>query len=63
MDELAERMGIDPIELRRVNEPAEDPEKKVPFSSRKLIDALDDGAGGSVGASVASPASAARANG
>ena len=30
MDELAERLGMDPIELRRRNEPAEDPEKHVP---------------------------------
>ncbi len=44
MDELADRMGMDPIELRRVNEPTQDPEKEVPFSSRKLIEALDDGA-------------------
>ncbi len=44
MDELAERLGIDPIELRRRNEPSEDPEKGVPFSSRRLIDALEQGA-------------------
>ena len=44
MDELAEKLGMDPIELRRVNEPSEDPEKGVPFSSRRLLDALDDGA-------------------
>ncbi len=44
MDELAEGMGMDPIELRRINEPGQDPEKEVPFSSRKLIEALDVGA-------------------
>ena len=44
MDELAERLAIDPIELRRRNEPAEDPEKHVPYSSRHLIDCLDEGA-------------------
>ncbi len=44
MDELAEAIGIDPIELRRRNEPYQDPEKDVPFSSRRLIDCLEDGA-------------------
>ena len=43
-DELAEKIGIDPIELRRRNEPPQDPEKHVPFSSRHLIEALDTGA-------------------
>ena len=31
MDELAVACGIDPIELRIRNEPAEDPEKGIPF--------------------------------
>ncbi|MDT7951842.1 MAG: xanthine dehydrogenase family protein molybdopterin-binding subunit [Acetobacteraceae bacterium] len=44
MDELAEKLDIDPIELRRLNDPEQDPEKKVPFSSRKLVEALDVGA-------------------
>ncbi|RYY11700.1 MAG: xanthine dehydrogenase family protein molybdopterin-binding subunit, partial [Alphaproteobacteria bacterium] len=44
MDELADQMGMDPIELRRVNEPEMDPEKGVPFSSRRLMDAMDIGA-------------------
>jgi xanthine dehydrogenase YagR molybdenum-binding subunit len=44
MDELAEKMGIDPIELRRRNEPEQDPEKKIPYSSRALIPCLERGA-------------------
>ncbi|MBW6524727.1 xanthine dehydrogenase family protein molybdopterin-binding subunit [Sphingomonas sp. RHCKR47] len=44
MDELAEQLGIDPIELRRRNEPAQEPEKGIPFSSRNLIPALEKGA-------------------
>ena len=44
MDELAEKLDMDPIELRRVNEPAVDPEDGVPFSSRKLLESLDIGA-------------------
>ena len=44
MDELAEKMGIDPIELRRRNEPEQDPQKKVPYSSRALIPCLERGA-------------------
>ena len=37
MDELACGLEIDPIELRIRNEPAEDPEKHIPFSSRHLV--------------------------
>lgn len=44
MDELAERLAIDPIELRIRNEPEEDPEKKVPYSTRRLIDCMKEGA-------------------
>ncbi len=44
MDELAEKLNIDPIELRIRNEPAEDPEKHIPFSSRHLIACLKTGA-------------------
>lgn len=44
IDELAEKLGLDPIELRKRNEPAEDPEKHVPYSSRNLIPCLQDGA-------------------
>ncbi|SFP69320.1 xanthine dehydrogenase family protein molybdopterin-binding subunit [Sphingomonas rubra] len=44
MDELAEKLGMDPIELRRINDPAVDPEKDVPFSSRALTQSLDKGA-------------------
>ncbi len=44
MDELAEQLGIDPIELRVRNEPAEDPEKKVPFTVRQLVPCMREGA-------------------
>ncbi|MGC5779083.1 molybdopterin cofactor-binding domain-containing protein [Methylobacterium sp. NFXW15] len=44
MDELAERLNIDPVELRIRNEPQEDPEKKVPFSTRRLVDCMKEGA-------------------
>ncbi|TPG10931.1 xanthine dehydrogenase family protein molybdopterin-binding subunit [Sphingomonas oligophenolica] len=44
VDELAMALDIDPIELRRINEPARDPEKDVDFSSRALMPALDTGA-------------------
>ena len=44
MDELAEKIGIDPIELRRINDPVNDPEKGIPFSSRSLTESLDKGA-------------------
>jgi xanthine dehydrogenase YagR molybdenum-binding subunit len=44
MDELAEKLNIDPIELRVRNEPTEDPEKYIPYSSRHLIGCLQEGA-------------------
>ncbi len=44
MDELATRLNIDPIELRIKNEPKEDPEKNVPFSTRALVPCLQEGA-------------------
>src|SRR6202045_3896656 len=44
MDELAEKLNLDPIELRLRNEPSEDPEKHIPYSSRHLIPCLQEGA-------------------
>ena len=44
MDELAEKLGLDPIELRVRNEPTQDLDKKVPFSSRNLVACMKDGA-------------------
>jgi xanthine dehydrogenase YagR molybdenum-binding subunit len=44
MDELAIACGMDPIELRIANEPGEDPEKGIPFSSRNLVACLREGA-------------------
>ena len=44
MDELAEQLKVNPIELRVRNEPAEDPEKKVPFSTRQLVPCMREGA-------------------
>jgi xanthine dehydrogenase YagR molybdenum-binding subunit len=44
MDELATRLGIDPIELRRRNEPAYDPTSSKPFSTRRMLDCYDEGA-------------------
>jgi xanthine dehydrogenase YagR molybdenum-binding subunit len=44
MDELAEQLGIDPIELRIRNEPSEDPEKHIPYSTRNLIPCMREGA-------------------
>ncbi|MDP3854291.1 xanthine dehydrogenase family protein molybdopterin-binding subunit [Phenylobacterium sp.] len=44
MDELAEKLGMDPIELRIRNEPDVDPETGKPFSIRQLVQCLTDGA-------------------
>ncbi len=44
MDEMADKLGLDPVEFRKLNEPDRDPEKNIPYSSRRLIDCLDEGA-------------------
>lgn len=44
MDELAEKLDMDPIELRKRNIPDRHPERDVPFSSRRYVEAMDEGA-------------------
>ncbi|GHC71894.1 xanthine dehydrogenase family protein molybdopterin-binding subunit [Limoniibacter endophyticus] len=44
MDELAEAVGIDPVELRLRNIPEAEPVTERPFSSHKLAEALREGA-------------------
>ena len=46
MDELAEKLGMDPVRLRILNDVQFDPEKgpSRPFSSRKLVECLEVGA-------------------
>jgi xanthine dehydrogenase YagR molybdenum-binding subunit len=44
MDELALKLGIDPMQLRLINEPAIDEGLKIPFSSRHLTECLSMGA-------------------
>ncbi|MFF9815611.1 xanthine dehydrogenase family protein molybdopterin-binding subunit [Streptomyces sp. NPDC014006] len=43
-DELAEQLGLDPIELRIRNEPEAGPVSGLPFASRHLIDCFREGA-------------------
>ncbi|MGY0488200.1 xanthine dehydrogenase family protein molybdopterin-binding subunit [Streptomyces sp. WG-D5] len=44
MDELADEIGVDPIELRRRNEPNEDESSGLPFSTRRLRECYTVGA-------------------
>ncbi len=44
MDELASQLGLDPIELRRRNEPERDPVSGQAFSSRHMMRCFDEGA-------------------
>lgn len=44
MDELAMALDMDPIELRFKNEPEDDPESHLPFSSRSLVECYREGA-------------------
>jgi xanthine dehydrogenase YagR molybdenum-binding subunit len=44
MDELAHALGMDPVQLRIVNDATEDPEKHVPYSTRQMVECLQEGA-------------------
>ena len=44
MDDLAHRLGMDPIELRLRNEPDHDQTDGLPFSTRRLTECLRTGA-------------------
>ena len=44
MDELAEKLGMDPVEFRILNEPPSDPETGKPFSIRQLVRCMREGA-------------------
>lgn len=44
MDDLAFRLGMDPIELRRRNEPTRDESEDLPFSTRRLTECFARGA-------------------
>ena len=44
MDELATQLDIDPVELRRRNEPEQDPTQEIPFSTRQLLACMEQGA-------------------
>lgn len=44
MDELAETLGMNPLALRRLNEPEVDPTSGKPFSTRRMLDCYDEGA-------------------
>ena len=42
MDELAEKLGMDPVELRRVNDTMKEPIKGLPFTSRSMMKCFDE---------------------
>jgi len=44
MDELAVKLKIDPIELRRINDTTHEPIKNLPYTSRSLMACFDAGA-------------------
>jgi xanthine dehydrogenase YagR molybdenum-binding subunit len=44
MDELAHELGMDPIELRILNEPKVHPETGRPFSDRRMVECMREGA-------------------
>ncbi len=44
MNELADQLKIDPVQLRKINEPKLDESLNIPFSSRHLLECFDLGA-------------------
>src|SRR4029077_4662918 len=44
IDELAQALRMDPVELRRVNDTQVDPVTGLPFSSRSLMPCFDEAA-------------------
>ncbi len=44
MNEMAAKLGVDPLALRLLNEPAINESKNIPFSSRHLKECLEQGA-------------------
>src|SRR5215831_3382547 len=44
MDELAYELGMDPVELRIKNEPKVHPESGIPFSDRRMVECMREGA-------------------
>ncbi len=44
MDEMAEQLGMDPIEFRKLNEPEKDLTRDRPFSERQLVQCMEEGA-------------------
>jgi xanthine dehydrogenase YagR molybdenum-binding subunit len=44
VDELAVALGMDPVELRILNEPEVNPDSGLPFSDRRLVECLREGA-------------------
>src|SRR5262245_36573530 len=44
VDELAHALGVDPIDLRVLNEPKVHPESGRPFSDRRLVECMREGA-------------------
>ncbi|MGI8508246.1 MAG: xanthine dehydrogenase family protein molybdopterin-binding subunit [Gemmatimonadaceae bacterium] len=44
MDELAVELGMDPVELRRVNDTMHEPIKGLPYTSRSLMQCYDEAA-------------------
>ena len=44
MDEMAEQLGRDPVDFRKLNDPTVDPTTGAPFSTRRLVECLDEGA-------------------
>jgi xanthine dehydrogenase YagR molybdenum-binding subunit len=44
MDEMAEKVGLDPIAFRILNEPKVDPETGKPYGSRSMVSCMEEGA-------------------
>jgi xanthine dehydrogenase YagR molybdenum-binding subunit len=41
MDEMAEKLGLDPVDFRKRNEPDKDPQEGKPYTTRQLVECYD----------------------
>ncbi|WP_010185559.1 xanthine dehydrogenase family protein molybdopterin-binding subunit [Sphingomonas sp. PAMC 26605] len=44
LDELCHKMGVDPVDFWKRNDPEQDPQEDVPFSTRQLVRCMEEGA-------------------
>lgn len=44
LDELCHKLGVDPVDFWKRNDPEQDPQEDIPFSTRQLVRCMEEGA-------------------